>query len=123
MTIFFIAEKQQLLNVANNSKFKTRNIVKNIVNDQWNANYDVGNKIIYNTEVLKSNGAHGLNGLNGLDGAYILVKDHITVTAALATQVSFKNFAPFTKSITKIDGTTINDAEDLDLVMPIYNLI
>ena len=24
---------------------------------------------------------------------------------------------------TKIDGTTINDAEDLDLVMPMYNLI
>ena len=34
----------------------------------------------------------------------------------------FKNFAPFTKCITKIDGTTINDAEDLDLVMPRYNL-
>ena len=32
--IFFIAEKQQLLSVANSSKFKTRNIVKNIVNDQ-----------------------------------------------------------------------------------------
>ena len=123
MTIFFIAEKQQLLNVANNSKFKTRNIVKNITDDQWNENYDVGNKITYNTEVLKSNGAYSLNGLSGLNGAYILVKDHITVTAAPATQVSFKNCAPFTKSITKIDRTTINDAEDLDLVMPIYNLI
>ena len=111
------------MNVANNSKFKTRNIVKNIIDDQWNENYDVGNKITYNTEVLKSNGAYGLNGLSGLNGAYILVKDHITVTAAPATQVSFKNCAPFTKSITKIDRTTINDAEDLDLVMPIYNLI
>ena len=39
------------------------------------------------------------------------------------TQVSFKNCAPFTKCITKIDGATIDDAEDLDLVMPIYNLI
>ena len=28
-----------------------------------------------------------------------------------------------TKCITKIDETTIDDAEDLDLVMPIYNLI
>ena len=27
----------------------------NIVNDQSNANYDVGNGVIYNTEVLKSN--------------------------------------------------------------------
>ena len=38
-------------------------------------------------------------------------------------QVGFKNSAPFTKFITKIDGTTIDDAEDLDLVMPMYNLI
>ena len=39
------------------------------------------------------------------------------------TQVSFKNCAPFTKCVTKIDGATTDDAEDLDLVMPIYNLI
>ena len=31
----------------------------------------------------------------------------------------FKNCAPFTKCITKIDETTIDDAEDLDLVMPV----
>ena len=30
---------------------------------------------------------------------------------------------PFTKCITKIDGTTIDDAEDLDVVMPVYNLL
>ena len=28
-----------------------------------------------------------------------------------------------TECITKIDGTTIDDAEDLDLVMPMHNLI
>ena len=55
--------------------------------------------------------------------AYILVRDDITVTAAGVTQVTYKNCAPLTKSITKIDGTTIDDAEDLDLVMAIYNLI
>ena len=37
--------------------------------------------------------------------------------------MSFKNCVPFTKCITKIDGTTIDDAEYLDLVMPMYNLI
>ena len=42
-----------LLNEANNSNFVTRKW--NIFNDQSNINYDVGNKIIYNTEVLKSN--------------------------------------------------------------------
>ena len=39
------------------------------------------------------------------------------------TQVAFKNFAPFTKCITKIDGTTKDDAKDLDLVMPMYHLM
>ena len=43
--------------------------------------------------------------------------------AALATQVAFKNCALFTKCITKVDGATIDDDEDLDLIMPMYNLI
>ena len=55
--------------------------------------------------------------------AYILVRGDITVVAALATQVTFKNCAPFTTCITKIDETTIDDVEDLNLVMPMYNLI
>ena len=42
-----------LLNKPNNSKFVTRKW--NIVNDRSNANYDIGNETIYNTEVLKSN--------------------------------------------------------------------
>ena len=42
-----------LLNEASDSKFVTRKC--NIVNDQSHANYDVGNEIIYNIEVLKSN--------------------------------------------------------------------
>ena len=49
-------EHQKILNLLNegsNSRFVTRNW--NIVNDQSNTNYDVGNKIIYNSEVLKSN--------------------------------------------------------------------
>ena len=40
---------------------------------------------------------------------YISVKGDITVITA---QVSFKNCAPFTSCITKIEGTTIDDAED-----------
>ena len=38
-------------------------------------------------------------------------------------QVAFKNFAPFIKCITKIDGTKIDDTKNLDLVMPMYNLL
>ena len=42
-----------LLNESSNSEFVTTKW--NIVNNQSNANYDLGNKIIYNTKVLKSN--------------------------------------------------------------------
>ena len=35
----------------------------------------------------------------------------------------FKICALFIKFLTKIDGTTIDDTEDLDLVMSMYNLI
>ena len=80
------------------------------------ANYDVRTAIIYNTEVLKSN-------LCDYNDAHILVKGIITVTGAPETQVSSKSFTPFTKCITKIDGTTIDDVEDLDLVIPMQNLI
>ena len=76
----------------------------------------IGNEITYNTEVLKSN-------LWDYNDACSLVRGDITVTANPATQVAFKNYAPFTKCITKIDETTIDDAENLDLVMPMYNVI
>ena len=37
--------------------------------------------------------------------------------AGAVTQVAFKNYTPITKSITKTDGTTIDDSEDLILVI------
>ena len=43
--------------------------------------------------------------------------------ADCAMQVAFKNCASFTKFITKIDETTIYDAEDLYLFMPMYSPI
>ena len=103
-----------LLSEANDSRFVTRKW--NIVNDQSNTNYDVGNEIIYITEVSKSN-------ICDYNNTYILVRGDITVTAAPETQVSFKNCTSFSKYISKIDGTTTDDAKDLDLVMPIYRLI
>ena len=50
-------------------------------------------------------------------------KDDVNVVAAPATHVAFKNCAPSTKCIIKIDGTTIDDAQDLALVMSMYNLL
>ena len=102
------------MNEANDSKFVTRKW--NIVNDNSKSNYNVGNAITYNTEVSKSN-------LCDYNDAFILVIDDITITASPATLVVFENCKPFTKYITIIDGTTIDDAEDLDLVIPMYDLI
>ena len=103
-----------LLNDANDSKFVTGKW--NTVNDNSKANYDGGNEIPHNTEVLKSN-------LWDYNDAYILVRGDITVRAAPEIQVAFKNCAPFTTCITKIDITTTDDAENLVSIMPLYNLI
>ena len=35
----------------------------------------------------------------------------------------FKNSAQFTNCISKINNTQIDNAEDIDVVMPMYNLI
>ena len=109
-------EQQKILNLLNeesNSKIETRKW--NIVNAQSNANYDAGNKIIYKIEALKSN-------LSGFNDAYILLRGDITIMGHPVIQVAFKNCAPSTKQIIKIDGT-LDYAEDLDLLMPKYNLI
>ena len=37
-------------------------------------------------------------------------------------KLAFKNNAPFINCISKINGVKIDNAEDLDVVMPIYNL-
>ena len=64
--------------------------------------------------------------------AHILVKGNITVNntatdgaAANNTnkKVIFKNCAPFTNCISKINNTQIDNAEYIDIVMPMYNLI
>ena len=57
---------------------------RNIVSDQSNRNYNVGNEVIYNTEVLKSN-------LCDRNNAYILVRGDITVVEDNLTQLAFKN--------------------------------
>ena len=95
-----------LLNEANNSKFVT--ITWNIVNDNSKSIYDEGNEIIYNS---KSN-------LFDYNDGYVLVRGNITIATHNSKQVAFKNCAPFNKYI-----TNIGDAEDLDLVMAMYNLI
>ena len=81
----------------------------NIANDQSNANYNVGN-----AEAWKSN-------LCDYKHAYILARGDITIIGHQPTQVASKTCASFTKCTTKIDVTTIDDTEDLDLVISMYN--
>ena len=66
-----------LLNESSNSKFVARKW--DIFNEQSNSNYDVGNEILYNTEVLKPN-------ICDYNDTYLLVRGDIIVVAALATQ-------------------------------------
>ena len=68
--------------------------------------------------------------------AYILVTGNITVTRTIAgnpvqrkqpldaaTQVVFKNCAPFEKCSTEIDGTLVDKANFINITMPMYNLV
>ena len=59
--------------------------------------------------------------------AYIVMKGVIVVTnpddAKRNKAVAFKNNAPFTNCISKINGVQIDNAEDLDVVIPMYYLL
>ena len=73
-------------------------------------------------------------GLCDYSDAYILVKGKLTVVGAgeipAAIQVDgnnkqaiFENCTTFTDCITEMNNTHVDNAKDLDVVMPIYNLI
>ena len=59
--------------------------------------------------------------------AYIVVTGKITVTNlnnnAHDKKLALKNNAPFFSCISKINGKLIDYAEDLDVVMPLHNLL
>ena len=107
------------------SKFRTKNWVE--INDESRGAYNVNSQINFKTTMLKSS-------LCDYSDAYILVKGTITVNGigadAAARQaderekgVAFKNCAPFTNCISEINNTQIDNAKDIDIVMPMYNSI
>ena len=69
--------------------------------------------------------------LCGFVDTYIVVKRDITFTKTDGRDViglrnrilAFKNSSPFTNCISKINNVLIDNAEDLDVVMPMYNLL
>ena len=107
------------------SKFVTREYVR--VNSLSNT-YNENKSIRFKTPMLRSN-------LCDYSDAYILVKSTITVTAPGANNgannirdkrnrpLILKNNAPFVSCITRINGELIEDADDLDIVMSMYNLL
>ena len=107
------------------SKFVTREDVEvKSLSDTYNEN----KSIRFKTPMLRSS-------LCDYSDAYILVKGKITGTALGANidannirdkrnrPLILKNNAPFVSCITRINGELIEDADDLDIVMPMYNLL
>ena len=107
------------------SKFVTREYVEvNSLSNTYNENKSIRFKI----PLLRSH-------LCDYSDAYILVKGTITVTAPGVNNnadnirdkrnrpLILKNNAPFVSCITRINGKLIEDADDLDIVMSMYNLL
>ena len=106
----------------NLSKFVTREYVR--VNSLSNT-YNENKSIRFKTPLLRSD-------LCDYADAYILVNGTITVTVAAGANnirdkrnkpLILKNNAPFVSCITKINNELIEDAEDLDIAIPMYNLL
>ena len=110
-------EYQKIANLLNNasnqpSKFRTKNQVE--INDESRGGYTTGSDIKSKTTILKSSSC-------GYADAYILVKGTITITGARDDATGrradernkgaiFKNCAPFTKCISKINNRDIDSA-------------
>ena len=102
----------------NLSKFVTREYVR--VNSLSNT-YDENKSIRFKTPMLKLD-------LCDYADAYILVSGTVTIAGNHPRDrqnkpVISKNNAPFVSCITRINGELIEDADDLDIVIPMYNLL
>ena len=121
-------EYQKIANLIDDAsnqpfKFKTKNWAE--INYESRGTYNVNSQIKFKTTMLKSS-------LCDYGDAYILVKGTITVNNTAAAdadanstnkKVIFKNCAPFTNCISEINNTQVDNAEDIDVIMPLYNLL
>ena len=104
------------------SNFRTKNWVE--VNNESRRTYNVNSQIRFKTSMLRLR-------LCDYSDAYTLVSANITVpnTAAAGAaannrkNITFKNCTPFTKCISEIKNTQIDNAKDIDIVIPVYKLI
>ena len=89
--------------------------MKQAILSSWQENKTLTNQTQIRI-VLKSN-------LCDCNDTYILVIGNISIAGNIVTWVAFRNCTSFSKCITKVDEITIDEVEDLDLVMLIYNLL
>ena len=128
-------ENQKIINLLNKGDTNSRHFATKkwyIINDENNTNYGVNkdtgannpDTIKYDIRVLKPN-------LCDYEDAYILVDGTIRAQAIVAgapevnadTRLALKNCAPFTKCNLEINDEHVDTAANLDIVMPMYNLI
>ena len=113
-------ETQKIVNLLNgsdneNSKFATKKWY--VIDSESKGNYSKDDPINFLTKSLESS-------LCDYSDAYILVTGNITATPNnAATQVVFKNCAPFEKCRTEINETFVDEADFINITMPMYNLI
>ena len=111
-----------LLDLTSDSKDLPRFITKKWIEvyDQSEKNYNTNKEIRIKTWMLRSD-------LCYYSSVYLVVKGDIIVTnpdnAKRNKAVPFKNNAPFINCISKINGIKIDNAKDLDVVMPMNNLL
>ena len=100
-------------------RFATKKWIE--VYDQPEKNYNTNKEIRMMTSMLRSD-------ICDYSSAYIVVKGTITAEGdnnanKRNKNLAFKNNAAFINCISKINGIKIDNAEDLDVVMPMYNLL
>ena len=91
------------------------------VQSQSENTYNTSKPIRFKTSMLRSD-------LCDYSDAYVWVKGKMTITnpndnANFNKDLTLKNNAPFISCISKINGELVEYAEDLDIVMPMYNLL
>ena len=112
-----------LLDTSSDNKDLPRFVTKKWIEvyDQSEKNYSVNKEIRIKTPVLRLD-------LCGFSDTYIVVKGDITLEGdndadKKNKNLVFKNNAPFINCILKINGGKIDNLEDLEVVMPMCNLL
>ena len=123
-------ETQKIVNFLNSSDNEFSNFATKkwyLIDNESKGSYSHYDPINFLTKSIESS-------ICDYSDAYILVTRNIAVTRRtaadtadiavnVATQVAFKNYAPFKECRTEINGTFVDYADFINIAMPMYNLI